>query len=119
MRVLGLGAGWLMIAAIVWLSLAPSPPTLDVAFGDKLGHLAAYGGLMFWFCQLYAAHATRLGCAAAFIAMGIGLEFMQDATGYRSFELLDMAANTLGVLLGWGAALILPKLLPAAGTGTR
>lgn len=119
MRALALGVGWLMVAAIVWLSLAPSPPTLDVAFGDKLGHLAAYGGLMFWFCQLHAARNARLGHAAAFVALGIGLEFAQGATGYRSFEVMDMAANTLGVVLGWGAALILPRLLPAAGRETR
>jgi VanZ family protein len=112
MRALALGLGWLMIAAIVWLSIAPSPPKLDVEFGDKLGHFAAYGGLMLWFCQLYAARTTRLGCAAAFIAMGIGLEFAQGATGYRSFEVMDMAANTLGVLLGWGAALVFPGVLP-------
>lgn len=31
--------------------------------------------------------------------------------GYRSTEVLDMAANTLGVLLGWGVALLVPKSL--------
>jgi glycopeptide antibiotics resistance protein len=32
------------------------------------------------------------------------LEFAQRALGYRSYELFDMAANTLGVALGWIAA---------------
>ena len=110
MRALGSSLGWLMVAAIIWLSLTPSPPALDVAFGDKLGHFAAYGSLMFWFCQLYARRITRVAYAAAFVAMGIALEFVQGATGYRSFELLDMAANTVGVLIGWGIASLSPRI---------
>jgi hypothetical protein len=31
MRALGLAIGWLMVAAILWLSLTPSPPRLEVA----------------------------------------------------------------------------------------
>lgn len=103
-RALWLALGWSIVAAIVWLSLTPSPPKLDVTLGDKLGHFAAYGTLMFWFCQLYQRRRTRVAYAAAFAAMGIALEFIQGATGYRSFEIFDMVANTLGVLLGWGLA---------------
>ena len=109
MRALAVALGWLLVLVIVWLSLSPSPPTLDVTWGDKLGHLAAYGALMLWFSQLYPARNARRGCAAAFIAMGAGLEFAQAATGYRSFELLDMAANALGVLLAWGLATRMPS----------
>ena len=42
-------AAWLWAAAIVWLSLTPSPPQVDLAQGDKLGHFAAYGVLMLGF----------------------------------------------------------------------
>ena len=103
-RSLWLALGWSIVAAIVWLSLTPSPPELDITLGDKLGHFAAYGTLMFWFCQLYARRATRAAYAVAFVAMGIALEFIQGATGYRSYEVFDMVANTVGVLLGWGLA---------------
>jgi len=95
-----------MVAAIVWLSLTPAPPRVDIESGDKLGHLAGYGLLMFWFARLYA---RRLPWAAGFIAMGIGLEFVQAAGGYRTLEVLDMAANTAGVLLGWGSVLLLKR----------
>jgi VanZ family protein len=105
-RGLWLALGWSLVAAIVWLSLTPSPPKLDITLGDKLGHFAAYGTLMFWFCQLYARHATRVAYATGFVGMGIALEFIQGATGYRSFELLDMGANALGVAIGWGAAVL-------------
>lgn len=107
-----------MVAAIVWLSLTPAPPELDFEHSDKLGHLLAYGMLMFWFSQLYAKRSRTL-YAFAFVAMGIGLEFAQGQLGYRTYEVFDMYANTLGVLLGWSVALILPRALPGAGTETR
>ena len=44
--------------------------------------------------------------------MGIGLEFVQGALGYRTFDLFDMLANSLGVLIGWAVALMLPRVLP-------
>jgi VanZ family protein len=111
MRKACLAAGWAWAAAIVWLSLTPAMPDLDIEHGDKLGHFAAYGLLMFWFSQLYLQRKARIAYAMGFVAMGIGLEFMQGQLGYRSYEVFDMYANTLGVLLGWAAALIMRKPL--------
>ena len=108
MRRACVAGGWGIVAAIVWLSVTPAPPQVDVAYGDKIGHLAAYGVLMFWFCQLYRA---RIFYAAGFILMGVALEFVQRELGYRSYEVADMFANALGVLLGWGVALLVPKPL--------
>ena len=108
-RVAYLAIGWGWAAAIVWLSLTPAPPQIDMAYGDKIGHLASYGLLMFWFCQLYT---RRIFFAAGFILMGVALEVIQGQLGYRSFEVADMLANALGVLLGWGVALLPLKPLP-------
>ena len=119
MRALWLALGWAMVVAVVWLSLTPSPPKVDFQESDKLGHFVGYGTLMFWFSQLYAGRAARIGYAAGFAAMGVALEFAQGQLGYRTYEVLDMYANALGVLLGWGAALILPRVLPGAGKQTR
>jgi VanZ family protein len=110
MRRVSVAAGWAWAAAIVWLSLTPAPPRVDFAYGDKLGHVAAYGLLMFWFCQIYQARPARIGYGLGFIAMGIGLEFVQGALGYRAYDLFDMYANSLGVLLGWAAAIVLPRI---------
>jgi VanZ family protein len=104
LRTLWVAGGWLIAGAIVWLSLIPSPPRIDIAQGDKLEHIGAYGALMFWFCQLYRKSLTRGAYAAGWIAMGIAIEFAQRAVGYRSFEALDMLADALGVLTGWGFA---------------
>lgn len=110
MRRVSLAAGWAWAAAIVWLTLTPAPPRVDFAYSDKLGHLWAYGLLMFWFCQLYDARPARVGHGLGFIAMGIGLEFAQGALGYRLYDLTDMVANSFGVLLGWAAAMVLPRI---------
>jgi VanZ family protein len=100
LRTLWIAIGWLLVLAVVYLSLTPAPPTIDVPAGDKIGHALAYGLLMWWFLQLYAA-ARRPLIAVALIALGVGLEFAQKLTETRSFEYLDMAADAAGVGLGW------------------
>ncbi len=102
--------GWAWAAAIVWLSLTPSPPKVDFEQSDKLGHFVAYGWLMLWFCFIYAGTKARSAYAVGFIAMGVGLEFIQRTLGYRTYEVLDMVANAVGVLLGWAAAIALPRI---------
>lgn len=96
--------GWGIIVAIVLLSLLPDPG--DILFGDfkpndKLGHFIAYGILMSWFAQLYHAMRTRILLAVLFICMGISLEFLQGMTYYRTFDVYDMFANSVGVLIGY------------------
>jgi len=96
-RAIGVG----LILLVIWLSLTPTPIEIPVEQGDKFGHLAAYGTLMFWFANLDARLRQRLGYATAFVALGIALEFAQGLTDYRVFEVADMVANAIGVLLGW------------------
>ena len=97
-------AGWFIVAAIIWLSVTPSPPDPGIEYGDKFGHVFAYGVLMFWFCQLHEARRARLAYAIGFITMGVALEFVQRSLGYRTYDEFDMLANALGVLAGWAVA---------------
>jgi VanZ family protein len=110
MRKAGIAAGWAWAAAIVWLSLAPSQPDLGIEHGDKLEHVASYMLLMFWFAQLYIETRTRVAFAVGFIAMGVALELLQGQIPSRVTDAGDIGANALGVLLGWGAALVLPRI---------
>ena len=71
LRRLWLAAGCALVAAIVWLSVTPSPPEVEVSQGDKFEHVAAYAVLMFWFCQLHADRRMRLAYAIAFLALGV------------------------------------------------
>src|SRR5256886_11855855 len=93
--------GWAMVVTVVVLSLIP----LDVDLGnnrDMLAHVAAYGGLSFWFGMLIDGRGRELRVAAAFALLGVALEFLQGLTDYRTFEIADMIANATGAALGWG-----------------
>ena len=104
LRRLWIAIGYLLIAFVVYSSLTPSPITIPVEHGDKYGHVLAYGTLMFWFAQLYAGSKPRVLWACVFVSMGIALEFLQQLTDYRTFEIADMIADACGVLIGWVAA---------------
>jgi hypothetical protein len=102
---LALGAGF--VALVVYLSLSTS--TIDAGrFEDvKVGHFIAYFWLMFWYSQIFRGVRPRIALAVGFALMGVGLEYLQAMTGYRTFGYSDMRDNALGVLtglaLGWGA----------------
>lgn len=97
---LWLTVGWALVALIVYGSLTPSPPQIHVPEGDKIEHLGSYGVLMGWFMQLYSRPA-HLRLALLCIALGVGMEYAQLASGYRDFEYMDMVADSAGVLLAW------------------
>jgi VanZ family protein len=92
--------GWLLVAAVIYLTLTPSPPHIDVLTHDKLQHGLGYLCLMLWFGQLYKP-ARHLQLAVSLIFLGIVLEVLQGVSGLRQFEFLDMLANSVGVLIGW------------------
>jgi hypothetical protein len=96
--------GVVIIAAIWILSLIPNPPHIGVEGEDKVGHVVAYGVLMLWWSQILIRSWDRLIIAAAFITMGIVIEFVQGWTGWRTFEVADMIADAIGVAMGWCTA---------------
>ena len=110
-----LAVGWFGIALLIYLSLMPNPPEIDIVQGDKLEHIAAYGTLMFWFAQVPIMRDRRLITALVLFGLGVVLEFVQGATGYRTFSYGDMAADAIGVALGGLLALrFFPNLLTIA-----
>lgn len=98
-KLLWLSIGYLMVVFVIYSSLSTSDVVLEIQLSDKLMHVLGYFGLMGWFMQIYRGKRAGFLLAAVFIAMGIGLEFLQDLGGVRYFEVGDMLANTLGVLL--------------------
>ena len=110
--------GWLGVALALVASLGP--PTLDEGDSqiDKLAHLAGYGIMMFWWAQIVVVRRWRL--ALAIFCYGFAIEGLQGLTPDRMPDVLDILANTAGILLGWAATRLLPRLparlaaLPAA-----
>lgn len=92
--------GWAGVGLLIYLSLTSTPIRISVHYGDKLGHMIAYTLLMTWFVQIYQRRAWLLLHAVLLLILGTTLEFIQESHG-RYFEYADMAANSIGVLLGF------------------
>ncbi len=98
---LWLAIGWLLVAVVLYSSLTSSPIQMPgIEYGDKIGHFFAYFTLVFWFCQLYK-NRSHILLFMLFVMMGVVVELIQGQTGYRTFEVADMLANSLGAVMGW------------------
>lgn len=99
-RVLWVLVGIALLATIIALSLLavpgpPGPPGID-----KVSHVLAYGALMGWWGMVQPNR--RLAWAGALLVLGLGLEFAQSLTGYRTLDHWDALANALGIVLALG-----------------
>ncbi len=120
--------GWLGLAAIFWLSLAPLPEgTLAVPGSDKLAHFLAWAGVSLWFLLLVRQRQQHKLWVLAFVLTDGLIEVVQSFTAYRSGDWLDFAANSSGILAAWWGlpvAMTLPPvvrlfLLPAKPSTRR
>jgi VanZ family protein len=98
---LWLTIGIVLLSAITALSLIsmegmPMPGNID-----KLYHAVSYAVLMGWWVQLFPRREDRLMLVLAFILFGGLIEVLQSFHPLRHFDLLDMAANTTGILVSW------------------
>lgn len=92
--------GWAFVFLTVVISLWPLPPSAMHSQIDKLIHILGYSTLMLWFAQIVPPRCwSRLGLAL--LALGVAIEIAQGQTGYRSFSYLDIAANCIGIAIGW------------------
>ncbi len=102
-----------MLAVIFIASLLP---TEHIPKGnDKLHHLVSYAVLAWW-CSLVFQTAQikqHIKLALILIAFGSIIELLQGLSGYRYAELLDVLANTTGIIIGMFLAIKLtPRLIP-------
>lgn len=102
---LWLAMGLFLISGVTLASVTSVPDQVQsLLVNDKLMHVAVYACLMGWFAQIFRHDLTRLIFVVLLSAMGVGIEFIQAATPTRQFEVLDMVANTSGVVLAWALA---------------
>ncbi|MGQ7846856.1 VanZ family protein [Granulosicoccus sp. 3-233] len=100
---IAVGVALILMVAIASMITIPAPLKV-VMMKDKLMHTLAYAGLMGWFAQIYRHDLTRLLLAVGLVLMGVGIEYLQGMTTTRHFDVLDMVANTSGVVLAWALA---------------
>jgi VanZ family protein len=100
---------WLALAAVVLLSLVPLTRATPFGYQDKMQHGLAYAALYFLSARAYVPRYPLWLLGVAFVLFGIAIEFAQSLTGHRQTDILDMLANTSGVVLV-GALLSLPMM---------
>lgn len=94
-----LTCGWLLVLGVIVGSLVPGEMLQAITISDKIMHAGTYFVLMVWFAGLYPRHRQLL-IALTLIGLGIVLDVAQGGTATRSFDLLDIAADALGVAVG-------------------
>ncbi len=86
------------VLSLIRVGELPVPKISNI---DKLEHMFSYLVLTFlWLLALGKTKTARLLIIIICIIYGITIEILQGLlTNYRSAELLDVVANTLGILL--------------------
>jgi hypothetical protein len=109
---------WLITVALL---LAPLSNPINLSHSDLIAHFLVFGCLAFGAVG-FSRRATDLTLSGlATVAGGVTLEFAQGLVPYRTFDILDMGANTLGAMVGYGGALAILLLVigPAADARAR
>jgi VanZ family protein len=93
---------WFVLACIGLLSLAVVSlmPVPDIGGSDKFGHFISYAMLSAYLSLLVEQQKSLWRIVFGLIAYGLFLEFMQSLTDYRSGDLADALANSLGAITG-------------------
>ncbi|MGB1582113.1 MAG: VanZ family protein [Nevskiales bacterium] len=94
------GLAWAI--TLCYASLTPVPESTPLP-SDKLLHFTAYFILLFLFGSWVSNKRLPLVVVLGAV-MGMGLEYLQGLTDYRSFEWADGLANLTGAVAGAGLA---------------
>ena len=96
--------GLLMALFITVMSLLPANNLPSLGISDKIEHAAAYAVLAFWFASVMGRW-DYLYLFLALLAFGGGIEIAQGLMGLgREADLLDLAADAAGSVVGLGLA---------------
>ena len=91
-----------MVLVVVGASLMPAR-AVEILFGalnDKIEHAAAYAGLMAWFGGMFR-RSLQFWIGLALVVLGGGVELLQGLTPTRTPDVVDLAADTVGILIGF------------------
>ncbi|MGB0732808.1 MAG: VanZ family protein [Pontibacterium sp.] len=99
----------LVLALITYASLMPMPAIVGPTLSDKVLHFVGYAGICF--IGFIGFHTFGWRLTVFVILWGIGIEIAQIPVPGRLFEWLDIVANSIGALAGWGAFVVACGLL--------
>jgi VanZ family protein len=102
-----LGLALLYVLAIFVVGSLPATPLVAQQVSDKLQHCVGFAVLAWMWCRAlgklrpgYGVRRSMLGGFLVSVAVGGALELWQALLSYRSCELLDWVADSIGALLG-------------------
>ena len=105
-------AGLVMLLLVLVSALMPAVWFWDDKAGalawlknsDKILHMGTFTLLAVWFSGQYR-RASYLRVAIGLLLFGLLIEFCQYLVGYRQADWFDMAANTVGIVVGFAVAI--------------
>lgn len=100
---------WVLLTAILVLSLMPNPSSLPSTGWDKTNHLLGFLVLGILGLQAYPARTATV-LAGVFLYGGL-IEILQSFTPDRYAEATDLLANSLGLIAGWGLEALIRRWL--------
>ena len=101
---------FLLLSAFIFLGLTPSPEKAVPMFNDKLMHCTGY--FVAAFSISFAFPLRKLHWRAIFlIVFSIGIEIAQYLMPPRTFDIVDILANTSGALIGLNVLTLLSKYI--------
>lgn len=85
------------------LATTDAMPNAVASLNDKIQHFAAFAVLAFLLDQCFSPRLKGylLPVALPLLAYGAAIEVVQHFLPHRSFDVLDFAADGLGLLLYW------------------
>jgi VanZ family protein len=101
-----LTGGWLLVLGVIVGSLVPGDMLRAITISDKVMHAGTYFLLMVWFAGLFPRTRLLL-IAVTLIGLGIALDVAQGGTATRTFDLLDILADAVGVAVGLVLSVVL------------
>lgn len=88
------------LCATAWLSLGPAGPPASIPHLDKIIHAATYCWLALLPMRAFGQRNAAVTAAWGMLFYGAGIEIAQHFIPGRDASMLDMLANTVGVIAG-------------------
>ena len=119
-----LGVSYTLFITIASISPTKDLPAIDIPWLDKIAHIVLYLLLtVIWLSYAYAQKSNSISLKVMLLVLfgcfvyGIIIEVIQDRmTSFRRADTLDVVANLVGVILGWGMFILTKnRIFPKPG----
>jgi VanZ family protein len=90
---------WVAAIIVLYVALAPVPEREPLTGWDKANHVVAFSGLAVLGLLGWATRERIV--VAGLVGYGVFIEVLQLGTADHHFDLHDLAADAVGLAVGW------------------